>query len=289
MTDRSFGGDDMSIRIPRRLRDRVHAVFEEYRGYEPASFQEALSLVCDVADDRIDASTAVGMESATPLDVDGHLTVPQPSASAGSEGDTATVPEGMADIGAGLSTPETADSPAPPDDYEGVIDQVFPYDWDANPTVRRRLPAVVERFVENPAGLTDPMERERDAIEAVAEEEGTDPELVRESLVSTLYGGAGLSTHLAGEFFSEALDEAETVAGRNGTGERTATSDGGVASEPTPDSLTELIEMGTDDEPTADCEGCGDTRPVADLETMIGPEEGSTVHLFCPDCADGAR
>lgn len=289
MTNRSSGGDDVSIRIPRRLRDRVNGVFKDYRGYEPASFQEALSLVCNLAEERIDASTTAGMESSTQREMDGHFTVPQSSSSVVSDGETAPLPESVADVETGVAPTETADSPAPPDDYDTVIDQVFPYDWDANPTVRRRLPAVVERFVENPAGVTDPEERERDAIKAVAVEEGTDPEFVRESLVSTLYGGAGLSNHLAGEFFSEALGEAETVAGRQQTGERTATSDGGVASDPTPDSLSELIEMGADDAPTADCEGCGGTMPVGDLETVIGPEEGSTVHLLCPDCADGAR
>ena len=166
---------------------------------------------------------------------------------------------------------------------------MFPYDWDANPTVRRRLPSVVARIVEDPEGFGDPTERERDAIRAVAREEGTEPELVRESLVSTLYGGAGLSTRLADEFFAEALAEAETLAGRGSAGKQPATSDGGVESDSTPDSLSELVEMGTDEDPTAECEGCGTTAVVADLETVIGPEEGSTVRLLCPDCADRAR
>jgi len=288
MNDRSSGGEDVSVRVPRRLRDRVDAVFEDYRGYEPASFQEGLSFVCDLAEDRFDTSVAVGHDPSTTPTPNGNFTVHESSTSVVTEAEPSGSSEDVVEIDSGTHGPSTTDAPSASNDYADIIDQVFPYDWDANPTVRRRLPSVVAHFVEN-TGDVDPAERERQALQAVAREEGTDPDLVRESLVSTLYGGAGLSDRLAGEFFSEALAEAETVAARRPAEERTATSDGGVASDSTPDSLSELIEMGTDDEPTADCEGCGETRPVADLETVIGPEDGSTVRLLCPDCADRAR
>jgi hypothetical protein len=282
MTDRSSGADDVPVRIPRRLRDRVDAVFEDYRGYEPATFQEGLSFVCDLAENRLDTSAIADREPAATTGSDGHFAARNPSGTVVTEAEPSVETDDAVGTGAAASGTDATE-------YTDVIDQVFPYDWDANPTVRRRLPDVVARFVENPGDLADPADRERDAIQAVAREEGTEPALVRESLVSTLYGGAGLSDHLAGEFFSEALAEAETVAGRQPTGERTATSDGGVASESTQGSLSELVEMGTEDEPTAACEDCGTTNPVAELETVIGPEDGSTVRLLCPDCADRAR
>lgn len=278
MPDRSPGSDEVSVRIPRQLRDCVDTVFEVYRGCEPATFQESLSLVLDLAENRLDASPDVAgsprvTEDARETTVSAVESTRRNSGDVEAAGTGIDFAEGRVDAGA----------------YEDVIDQTFPYDWDANPAVGRRLPAVVARYVDNPNGYADPNERERDAIEVVAREEDTDPDLVRESLVSTLYGGAGLSTHLADEFFSEALEEAETVASRQPTGERAATSDGGVASDPTPDSLSDLIEMGSEDEPTADCEECEATKPVGELETVIGPEDGSTVRLLCPDCADITR
>lgn len=289
MNDRSSGGEDVSVRIPGRLRDRVEAVFEDYRGYAPATFQEGLSFVCDLAEDRLDPSVAADREPSTGSIPSGNFTVHESSASVVTEAEPTGGSEDVVGIDSGTRGPSATEAQTASNDYVEIIDQVFPYDWDANPTVGRRLPAVVERFVENPGGVVDPAERERDALRAVAREEGTDPDLVRESLVSTLYGGAGLSDHLAGEFFSEALAEAETVAARRPADERTASSDGGGASEFAPDSLSELVEMGTDEDPTADCERCGETKPVADLETVIGPEDGSTVRLLCPDCADRAR
>jgi hypothetical protein len=279
MSDRLSGNDDVPVRIPRTLRERVDGVYQDYRGYEPATFQESLSLVCDLAADGLSASSATTSETRGT------------GADAGSQAGT----EGGADDGSGtrveagsIARPE-ATAAIDGDEYEDLIDQVFPYDWDVNPTVERRLPQVVAHYVANPNDYTDSGERERDAIRAVAREEDADSDLVRESLVSTLYGGAGLSNRLADEFFAEALAEAATLHQRPSPNEGTASSDGGVATEAMDDTVNELLELGTDEAPTADCEGCGTTMPVTDLETVIGPEHGSTVRLLCPDCADRSR
>lgn len=235
--------------VPEPLSERVESLFADYRGYEPTSFQEALTLVCDVAEGRLEDRAAT----------------PEPTPSA----------------------PESADVPAPGERID-TIEEVFPEDWNADPVVRRRLPTVVDRFVENPEGLSGEA-RERDALAAVDDDEAA-PEAVRDSLVSTLYDGTGLPDGLAREFFSEALEEAADVARSPPTGVRPATADGGAAAA-TPSIedgfAAALLDEATHvDQPTADCERCGTETPVDALETVIGPDDGSTVRLLCGVCAD---
>lgn len=45
--------DDDRVRVPDALRERVTELFVEYRGYEPSTFQESLSLVTDLAAARL--------------------------------------------------------------------------------------------------------------------------------------------------------------------------------------------------------------------------------------------
>lgn len=54
-------------RVPAALRDRVTGLFVDYRGYEPASFQESLSLVADLAAAQIDDELD-GPEDSVPAD-----------------------------------------------------------------------------------------------------------------------------------------------------------------------------------------------------------------------------
>lgn len=249
MSDTPPDADVVAEDIPRPLRERVASLFVAYRGYEPSSFQEALSVVCDVAAGRLGDRRPPDQPPAAP--------------------EPGSVPE--------------------PGERIDTLEAVFPEDWNADPVVRERLPTVVDRYVENPEGLAG-AERERDALAAAAEGELT-PAAVRESLVATLYDGTGLPEGLAREFFSEALEEAADVARSPPTGVRPATADGGAAGA-TP-SVEEgfaaaLLDDGSHvDTPTADCEGCGAETPVDALETVIAPDDGSTVRLLCGECADG--
>lgn len=49
-------------RVPAALRDRINDLFVECRGYEPATFQESLSLVADLAAARIDEGLEVASD-----------------------------------------------------------------------------------------------------------------------------------------------------------------------------------------------------------------------------------
>lgn len=51
-------------RVPAALRDRIEQLFVECRGYEPATFQESLSLVADLAAARIDEDGSIDAVSA---------------------------------------------------------------------------------------------------------------------------------------------------------------------------------------------------------------------------------
>jgi hypothetical protein len=265
MTDRQSDAERAyeEVRVPAALRDRVDELFREYRGYEPASLQESLSLVCDVADGRL---------------------APAP---------TAETPGSAADPAAhddAPSLPTTDADHAVPEARIDAIDEVFPYDWDVDPTVRSYLPRVVDHYLDDPEGHVDQADREAAAFRAVAQAAGVSPNDLREVLVSTLYGGAGLSEGLAAEFFTEALLEVAEVDERPPTGQREAASDGGLASARSSGEFSVDSLLADDDaEPTADCEACGDTTLVNDLETVIGPEDGSTVQLLCSRCADGGR
>lgn len=254
-------GEAVEVEIPAALADRIERIFVDCRGYEPASPQESLSVLCDLASGRL--ATAAG--SATDAAPAEEPSRPDPPGDAG-------------------------------DDLVDRIDEAFPARWDADPTARRRLRAVVDRYLHNPNEYAGHDEREADAIAAVARREGVSPDDLRSGLVSTLYGNAGLPDDLAGEFFGEAMrsvvDEEPTDIEDGGD----EPADAALLRGGTVDDRGE--ELGDDafdvesllgevSQPTADCERCGDSHPVNDLETVIGSKT-ATIELLCADCADDA-
>jgi len=274
MEKRRRDTDGDTVRVPEELRARADALFREVRGYDPASFQESLSLICDVAADRLDpADSPTSDVRTTPVEGPTENDVlSRPSGETGSDSS---------------STPASPPSESLDADSDRIraIDEVFPRDWDAEETVRSQLPQIVDAYLQNPENAVDHERRVEAAFRIVASEASVSPTDLRETLVTCLYGGAGISADLSEEFFREALASVEEVHERPPTGVRAAASDGGVASESGEFSVESLLTDETDD-PTADCEGCGARTPVDDLETVIGPEDGSTVRLLCRRCAD---
>lgn len=255
--------DTVEVEIPAALADRIERIFVDCRGYEPASSQESLSVLCDLADGRLDPSPA--------------------------EGTTGTESEPTADD-------EAATPAGPSSDLVERIDEAFPARWDADPTARRRLHAVVDRYVHNPNEYTGHDEREADAIAAVARREGVSPEDLRSDLVATLYGNAGLPDDLAGEFFGEAMrsvvDEETDEPEPDDTPADDALLRGGSADDLEADLGDDAFDvdslLGEVSQPTADCERCGDSHPVNDLETVIGSKT-ATIELLCAACAADAE
>ncbi|MFD1644339.1 hypothetical protein [Haloarchaeobius litoreus] len=259
-------GEAVAVEIPTAVADRIERIFVDCRGYEPASTQESLSVLCDLAEGRLDPA---------PADADGGATAaPGPTTDA---------------------TTRHESPPGPTSDLVERIDEAFPARWDADPTVRRRLHAVVDRYVHNPNEYTGHDEREADAVAAVARREGVSPEDLRADLVSTLYGNAGLPDDLAGEFFGEAMrsvvDDEPDEPDDPGPAED-ALLRGGSADELDADLGDDAFDvenlLGEVSQPTADCERCGDSHPVNDLETVIGSKT-ATIELLCAVCAADAE
>ncbi|WP_440990604.1 hypothetical protein [Haloarchaeobius baliensis] len=261
--------DTVEVEIPAALADRIERIFVDCRGYEPASSQESLSVLCDLAAGRLDPSLAGTDGTATDDSVSG---ADEREAAPGTEGRSST-------------------APGPRSDLVERIDEAFPARWDADPTVRRRLHAVVDRYAHNPKEYTGHDEREADAIAAVARREGVSPEDLRTDLVSTLYGNAGLPDDLAGEFFGEAMrsvvDEEPAEHETADEPAEDALLRGGSADELDADLGDDAFDvenlLGEVSQPTADCERCGDSHPVNDLETVIGSKT-ATIELLCADC-----
>jgi hypothetical protein len=259
-------GEAVEVEIPEAVADRIERIFVDCRGYEPASAQESLSVLCDLAEGRLDPA---------PADADGSAT-----ADPGTTTDATAQPESP---------------PGPRSDLVERIDEAFPARWDADPTVRRRLHAVVDRYVHNPNEYTGHDEREADAVATVARREDVSPEDLRTDLVSTLYGNAGLPDDLAGEFFGEAMHSVvDEEPDENDSVDRPADDAllrGGTAEELSEDLGDDAFDvenlLGEVSQPTADCECCGDSHPVNDLETVIGSKT-ATIELLCADCATDA-
>lgn len=246
------GEEFVDAELPASLRERLVELVEAYRGYEPASTAAAVAVLCEAAERELD------------LEVGGSLAVTGP--------DTAA-PDGPA-------SPGEADDPLGATDVPGLLDEAFPYDWDDNPSVETYLPQVLEAYLETAPDSGDPTDRADHALAAVADDADIDPELLEESLVTGLYGGAGLSTDVATEFFVDSLADAESVAARESGPGDAAAADGYLAVPRT----SGADGVATPERPRSDCERCGATTPVDDLETVIGPQDGSTVELLCADC-----
>jgi hypothetical protein len=258
------GEEPVEVEIPAALADRIERIFTDCRGYEPGSTQESLSVLCDLASREMASSS----DAAT-----GDVAAPGP-------GRRATVDR-------------TGEEPTDHDedassDLEDRIDDAFPARWDADPRVRRRLSDVVDRYVTNPNGFSGHDEREADAIAAVARKEGVSPDDLRYGLVSALYGNAGLPDDLAAEFFSEALLSVVEEEEEDDGDDDDPTGNAGDDDLTDDDAFDVESLLGEVSTPTADCERCGTSHPVNDLETVIGSKT-ATIELLCRDCAGAQR
>lgn len=268
MSERHGDADFETVRLPARLRAEVDDLYRDQRGYDPASFQESLSLVVDLAAGRLDP------------DADGTPERP----------DRPDRPDPTAEEAPSVPLPESSPGPDAPDagDHLAAIDEVFPRDWDADEAVRTYLPRVVAAYLEGTDEYDDPQRRVEAAIGSVAADADVSPTALQQTLVTRLYAGAGISADLSREFFEEALAAVEEVDERPPVGVQDAASDGGVASDDADFSVDSLLTDAAA-EPSADCERCGTQAAVDDLQTVIGPENGSTVRLLCPSCADAGE
>lgn len=190
--DEPPGGDAyVEARIPVALYERLEALFREYRGYDPSSVQECLSVVADLAEQpgREATPTASGQRD---------------------DGSEVTGHTGGATEAAGPSgpSPNGTGSDEPSAEIVDAIDTVFPTDWSATEYSERLLPQVVRRYVAASDADTR-AERESAALSAVAARQGTTPEELRQTLVDDIYGGSALPGDLATEFLSEALERVE--------------------------------------------------------------------------------
>jgi hypothetical protein len=262
------GKASVEIEIPAALADRIDRLFVECRGYEPISLQESLTLLCDLASDRLDPD------------------VPATS-SAGATADEATKsaePAGPAEPAESVRSDESVHS----GEHDDRIDEVFPTRWGSDPSVRRRLRAVVDRYLRNPYDFQYDDEREADALSAVANREGVTTEALHDQLVVVLYGNAGLPDDLAGEFFSEALTAVADVASNRTDGGDTGVTFGRSdepAGDPDDEDAFDVDSLlGAVSQPMADCERCGERHPVNDLDTVIGSKT-TTIELLCAECA----
>jgi len=201
--DEPSGGDAyVEARIPAALYERLEALFREYRGYDPSSVQECLSVVADLAEqpDREPTTAAAGERRTGPTATQNSGRAPNAESAEPAESDGSP------------ATPAATASDAPNDEPSAeivdAIDAVFPTNWSATDDAERLLPLVVRRYVAASDADTR-VERENAALSAVAAREGTATEELRETLVDDVYGGSALPGDLATEFLSEGLEKVE--------------------------------------------------------------------------------
>lgn len=317
----SAGNDPyVDARIPRELHDRVERLFREYRGYEPTSVQESLSVICDLAEAELDSEESdTGATTGSTPGTDGT-------------GADLTDPTESSTTNSSESEASTTDSPGT---IRSAIDDVFPADWDANEETADRLSLVVSHYLT--VDGTTRLERENTALSAVATRHGTTPEQLRTEIVDNIYGADTLPGELASEFFSEALGKVEQRLERAETdvlsavelvGEESAESsdadspdepesplDLGSGSSALPEGLADdmasdggavqsvderidnlftgpngLTEIGIEslvDGASTDCEVCGEQYSVVDLRTTTEASDDRRVNLVCEDCLSG--
>jgi|GEM_PF-2235434 len=198
--DEPSGGDAyVEARIPAALYERLEALFREYRGYDPSSVQECLSVVADLAE-RPD-------REATAAAADERRTGPAATRnSAGAPNAESAEPAESPTTAAAAASDAPSDEPSA--EIVDAIDDVFPTNWSATDDAERLLPLVVRRYVAATDADTR-VERENAALSAVAAREGTTAEELRETLVDDVYGGPALPGDLASEFLSEGLEKVE--------------------------------------------------------------------------------
>jgi len=267
--DEPSGADEyVEAEIPVALYERLEALFREYRGYDPSSVQECLSVVADLAErpDREATPAAASERRADATRNSGGA----PHAESAESADPSESPTAAA---TGASEQP---SDEPPAEIVDAIDAVFPTNWSATDDAERLLPLVVRRYVAASDAETR-VERENAALSAVAARDGTTAEELRETLVDDVYGGSALPGDLASEFLSEGLEKVER---RLDDAERETLSpvdlvEGGVDSRTAVDEIERGDAVDADGPFDAETGGAADT----DAASSDGDEDDSSVGL----------
>lgn len=239
-------------RVPAPLRDRVQELFVAERGYEPASFQEALSVVLDLADESPAATTA---------------TAPDRSDDSGADGSVDDSTQSSSTAAPAVDSPTNA--------------------GDERPTEHSIDAAVDDASLDSSSEESVSFDEYVDGLEETRQ----DPSPFVESILDTQHAD-GVVRELAAEVLEEMTQDAfqelehgvdHGVAGvTDGMGPTsTADSSGTAPSDSTGDGVPESLTA----DPTSDCAVCGRSHPVSVLHTTILEDEGS-VALVCPSCAE---
>jgi len=249
--DERAGADYDQPRVPTPLRERVEELFVEARGYEAASFQEALSVVLGLAEssaDREDGRRSADQPAAesptsrtTTRPSTSEDTGPQPTEDAGHDDATDAAPD------VGLSDPvvdPTADGSVSFDEYVEGLEET-----------RQNPPPAVESILDT--------EHADDAVRELAAE--VLDEMTQDAFQELEHG---VDQGVAG--VTDGMGETRTVDGAG-------TAPSGSSGDGVPDSLTA--------DPETACAICGCSYPVSILLTSILDEDGS-VELVCPSCAE---
>lgn len=212
----------VTARLPGPLWERIKALFQAERGYEPSTAQEALGVICDLAEQDEGSTGERPTDHHQPqTDLitvpEGSTDQPETESSVGS-GSLSLPPASPEKDGSDSPTPQGETKPTSPSEPAGaigtapqsvvdVVDAVFPDGWDDDAFGRRFLPAVVDEYA---ACVTDrTSDPEHAAIEAVADRSGIAPDRLREQLIARVYSDEPLPDEIAADFFSEALEVAE--------------------------------------------------------------------------------
>jgi len=279
--DEPSGADEyVEAELPVALYDRLEALFREYRGYDPSSVQECLSVVADLAErpDRETTPAAAGERRAGATRNSGGA----PHAESAEPANPTAPTESNENSATAESPPDETPSDEPPAKIVDAIDAVFPTNWSATEDAERLLPLVVRRYVAASDAETR-VERENAALSAVAAREGTTAEKLRQTLVDDVYGGSALPGDLASEFLSEGLEKVER---RLDDAERETLSPVDLV-EGDADSGTAVDDIGRDDAVDADgpfdaeAGGAADTDPPVDVDAAShdGDEDDLSVGL----------
>jgi len=249
--DDGAGATDDQHRVPEPLRERVDELFVAERGYEPASFQEALSVVVDLA-------AASAGESSERASVD--------STSEDATASTAETPIDSTDAPPGQrsnSDPDPAEDAATADLSDATIES-------------SEFESV--SFDDYVDGLDKTRTEPSPGVESILDTEHADG-VVRELAAEVL----DEMTSDAFEELEHGVDQGVGAGVTDGMGstqiaDSAGTAPSGSQGDGVPDSLTA--------DPESDCAVCGRSHPVSVLQTTILDDEGGSVALVCPACAE---
>ncbi|WP_049893728.1 hypothetical protein [Salinarchaeum sp. Harcht-Bsk1] len=257
----AVGGDAGQHRVPEPLRERVDELFVAERGYEPASFQEALSVVVDLASAATAPSDDASAASAGPTSGPSNGTT-DPASSTDADGTDSPV-TGAGGSGGEASSAESSSEAGTTDLSEATIES-------------SEFESV--SFDDYVDGLDESRRDPSPGVESMLDTAHADG-VVRE-----------LAAEVLDEMTSEAFDELEHGVdqgvgagvtdgmGATQTTDSAGTAPSGSQGDGVPDSLTA--------DPESDCAICGRAHPVSVLQTTIRESEGGSVALVCPSCAE---